>query len=218
MNRLLPSPADGKLLLASASQAKNVRVWAVSQQQEQQEPGQPRSSANGGAVAASLAASLTRYAPRPLIRAGQHTYAATLEAVLIGHEDWVHSVAWHPRVQQPDGSGSSQPPCLLSASMDRTMMLWRPDQATGAHHLPAAAPLSQLDVPIQRLYMMLAACRLVAKPACQPCHALFEAACASPPLRMLSKSALEHRSRRPAGHLRAAVPVIRWGSHPWSSP
>ena len=131
---MLAAPADGKLLLASASQDKNVRIWVVAQQQEQQAAGQPGDSANGAAAAASLAASLTRYAPRPLIRAGQHTYAATLEAVLIGHEDWVHSVAWHPRVPAPDGSGgSSQPPCLLSASMDRTMMLWRPDQATGAH-------------------------------------------------------------------------------------
>lgn len=128
--------ADGKLLLASASQDKNVRVWVVQQQQDQQQQaaGQPGGGANGATAAASLAASLTRYAPRPLIWAGQHTFAATLEAVLIGHEDWVHSVAWQPRVPQPDGSGgSSQPPCLLSASMDRTMMLWRPDQATGAH-------------------------------------------------------------------------------------
>jgi elongator complex protein 2 len=53
-----------------------------------------------------------------------------LESVLIGHEDWVHSVAWQPLVAA--ASGRPQPrPCLLSASMDRTMMLWRPDAATG---------------------------------------------------------------------------------------
>jgi hypothetical protein len=78
------------------------------------------------------APSLTRYAPKPLIRAGQHSYAATLEALLVGHEDWVHSVSWHPRVPAPSGGGATtQPACLLSASMDRTMVLWRPDAATG---------------------------------------------------------------------------------------
>ena len=35
----------------------------------------------------------------------------------------MHSVDWEPR---PD-DGSPAPPCLLCASMDRTMMLWRPD-------------------------------------------------------------------------------------------
>ena len=57
-----------------------------------------------------------------------------LESVLVGHEDWVHSVVWQPA--SPLQTGAAQPPplrqpCLLSASMDRTMMLWRPDAATG---------------------------------------------------------------------------------------
>lgn len=157
---LPPATADGKLLLASASQDKNVRVWAVQQQQHQQQQRDPQqqtqqqqqqphqtgtsgSSSSSSAEAqpldlSSLAQSLTRYAPKPLIRAQQHEYSATLEALLIGHEDWVHSVAWQPPVQQqqPGSSGggggsASQPACLLTASMDRTMMVWRPDQATG---------------------------------------------------------------------------------------
>ncbi|KAL4524822.1 hypothetical protein Ndes2526A_g06926 [Nannochloris sp. 'desiccata'] len=55
-------------------------------------------------------------------------YQATLEALLIGHEDWVHSVAWKPR---KDCEEDDESPCLLSASMDRTMVLWVPDKATG---------------------------------------------------------------------------------------
>ena len=79
-----------------------------------------------------------RYAPKPGFSAGGKAFAAVLEALLIGHEDWVHSVAWQPGTapsQQP-GTALSQRPCLLSASMDRTMALWRPDPATGQHIVP----------------------------------------------------------------------------------
>ena len=51
----------------------------------------------------------------------------TMEALLVGHEDWVFSAAW-----QPDQDAESAKPCLLSASMDRTMMLWRPESSSGA--------------------------------------------------------------------------------------
>ena len=42
----------------------------------------------------------------------------------VGHEDWVMSVAWRPALEQSNGEEAG--PCLLSASMDRSMMLWAP--------------------------------------------------------------------------------------------
>lgn len=71
-----------------------------------------------------------RYAPGTELATEKHTYTAALEALLVGHEDWVHSVAWQPPGVSRDGA-AKQPLCVLSASMDRTMMLWRPDAATG---------------------------------------------------------------------------------------
>lgn len=72
-----------------------------------------------------------RYAPKPQFSTPQGQYTAFLEALLVGHEDWVHSVQW----QGSSGQGlQAQPLCLLSTSMDRTMMLWRPDPATGLLH------------------------------------------------------------------------------------
>ena len=97
-----------------------------------------------------------RYAPQPMFAVGGITYSAAQEAVLIGHEDWVHTVAWQPtplpmllgsmmsgHVHNENDIGEPRPAvsehtarrpsplCLLSASMDRTMCLWRPDAATG---------------------------------------------------------------------------------------
>ncbi|XP_069814255.1 elongator complex protein 2 isoform X2 [Dendropsophus ebraccatus] len=56
-------------------------------------------------------------------------YAVTLESVLAGHESTVYAVHWQPSFLK-DGS-IVQPMSLLSASMDKTMILWEPDEETG---------------------------------------------------------------------------------------
>ena len=68
-------------------------------------------------------------------------------AAKVGHEDWVQSVAWQPPVASgPDEDGSiEQALCVLSASMDRTMMLWRPDPSVGA--LPTETPTFCVRMP-----------------------------------------------------------------------
>jgi elongator complex protein 2 len=56
-------------------------------------------------------------------------FIAALESVLHGHDDWVYSVCWQPPLLVE--GGKHQPMCLLSASMDRTMLIWRPEEETG---------------------------------------------------------------------------------------
>ena len=51
----------------------------------------------------------------------------TLEAMLVGHEDSVSSVAWHP---------TSSKPCLLSSSMDRTLLIWTADETSNGIWMP----------------------------------------------------------------------------------
>uniref|UniRef100_A0A452RQ65 Elongator complex protein 2 n=1 Tax=Ursus americanus TaxID=9643 RepID=A0A452RQ65_URSAM len=55
--------------------------------------------------------------------------AVTLETVLAGHENWVNAVHWQPSFYE-DGV-LQQPMRLLSASMDKTMILWAPDEESG---------------------------------------------------------------------------------------
>uniref|UniRef100_H0WXX5 Elongator complex protein 2 n=1 Tax=Otolemur garnettii TaxID=30611 RepID=H0WXX5_OTOGA len=56
-------------------------------------------------------------------------FAVTLETVLAGHENWVNAVHWQPSFYK-DGI-LQQPMRLLSASMDKTMILWAPDEESG---------------------------------------------------------------------------------------
>ena len=128
-----------KLLLASASQDRFIRVWAIApEHQHHHHLGDTSDNSdnstddNGDGTAAKL----MRFAPRPRFSSPSGVQLnAVLEALLIGHEDWVHSVAWKPHSNDSndsdDSDDSEAAPCLLSASMDRTMVLWVPDKATG---------------------------------------------------------------------------------------
>lgn len=73
---------------------------------------------------------LTSYIEGPTFVIGSTCYQVSLESLLIGHEDWVYSVEWQPPLML-NGSEYHQPMSILSASMDKTMMIWRPERTTG---------------------------------------------------------------------------------------
>ena len=54
-----------------------------------------------------------------------------LESVILGHDDWVLSAKWIPPILGRDGVSKVQLPRLLTASMDKTMVVWTPDEVTG---------------------------------------------------------------------------------------
>ena len=102
---------------------------------------------------------LTAYAPQHTFTAAGKKVLASIHGVLLGHEDWVHAVSWIPRyvpTASHTNKQSTQPPenlaemtlgdskardswvahpqhalQLLTASMDRTIMIWGPDKASG---------------------------------------------------------------------------------------
>ncbi|XP_034242074.1 probable elongator complex protein 2 [Thrips palmi] len=106
----------GDVLLASAGQDMLIRIWRLS----------PRDSGNCGHHSS--------FDPKKEIKLEEEIFsietrgvtyhwAAILDSVLAGHEGWVYSVCWHPRVCDSSGK-ENQPFCLLSASLDKTMVVW----------------------------------------------------------------------------------------------
>ncbi|KAG2482428.1 hypothetical protein HYH03_018632 [Edaphochlamys debaryana] len=136
--------APPQLLLASVSQDRYGRIWVL----QPESAAAPAAAAGGlSAGADALVAAIQRYAPKPHVDTASHRYVATPEALLIGHEDWVHSLAWAPPPPAPacaegGGGGEAGDPgragvhtrasaALLTASMDRTMVVWRYEASSG---------------------------------------------------------------------------------------
>ncbi|KAF8407254.1 hypothetical protein HHK36_006381 [Tetracentron sinense] len=111
------------LLLVSSSQDRSIRIWKMALHSTPANPKVPYRKEEIG---------LTSYIEGPVLVAGSSSYQISLESLLIGHEDWVYSVEW-----QPPSSASAeentcyQPQSILSASMDKTMMIWQPERTTG---------------------------------------------------------------------------------------
>ncbi|GBG83537.1 hypothetical protein CBR_g37253 [Chara braunii] len=92
------SVSSPPILVASASQDKNIRIWRIAPQE------QGKSSKQAGQEL-----SLAMYAAGPLFKLGGRVWQASLESLLVGHEDWVLSVKWQrPQVQVIAVAGESR--------------------------------------------------------------------------------------------------------------
>lgn len=118
MDFSLPISTKGEantLLLVSSSQDKGIRIWKV---------------ALNDSLGKQEDISLASYIKGPILVAGSFSYQISLESLLIGHEDWVYSVEWQPP-SSIEGNACYQSESILSASMDKTMMIWQPERTTG---------------------------------------------------------------------------------------
>lgn len=113
----LPIRSNGEtvsLQLVSSSQDKGIRMWKIALSYGREEM------------------SLASYIKGPIFAVGSSSYQVSMESLLIGHEDWVYSVEWQPPlVSSADGIECFQPQSILSASMDKTMMVWQPEKTAG---------------------------------------------------------------------------------------
>lgn len=107
-------------LLVSSSQDKTIRIWKMVLREDSDTS--ERKNVLG----------LASYIEGPVLVAGSSSYQISLESLLIGHEDWVYSVQWQPpSITSAESRGYIQPLSILSASMDKTMMIWQPERTTG---------------------------------------------------------------------------------------
>ncbi|XAR52455.1 hypothetical protein NMG60_11020544 [Bertholletia excelsa] len=108
------------LLLVSSAQDRGIRIWKLALR---------NSVTNSNRQEAITLAS---YIEGPVFVVGSFSCQISLESLLIGHEDWVYSVEWQPPLSSSiEGIEYHQPESILSASMDKTMMIWQPERTTG---------------------------------------------------------------------------------------
>lgn len=125
MDFSLPISINGEvnnIFLVSSSQDKGIRIWKMALHS---------SMSNGHGIDRKGEISLSSYIEGPVLVAGSSSFQVSLESLLIGHEDWVYSVMWQPPlVASMEGDAYYQPQSILSASMDKTMMIWQPEKTS----------------------------------------------------------------------------------------
>ncbi|EGG20140.1 WD-40 repeat-containing protein [Cavenderia fasciculata] len=137
-------PQTDELFLASSSQDNKIRLWKVSQKidqpakQQEQEDGEEDEGIDTNTLIDSLKSSSITGVKSLSSKGHIFNVSETettkvkvivlLESVMSGHEDWVYSVSWYPVNNKQDGT---QEMCLVSSSMDKTMIVWRPDPKSG---------------------------------------------------------------------------------------
>ncbi|GJN90798.1 hypothetical protein Rhopal_003812-T1 [Rhodotorula paludigena] len=135
--------APGEVLLASGSQDNYIRLWRISRRPTANAPSAPtpasapESSAITGldaldAFEEALASSAAddgelRVKAHDFAVAGDGDFSCASEAVLLGHDAWVTGLNWAPTLPSSSSSASSTSSLrLLSASADRSLILWTP--------------------------------------------------------------------------------------------
>lgn len=117
-----PETSEGPssdILLASASQDRYIRLWRIHQGKEL--PAQAATASDPTAGAYLPGRSPSNKAHR--FQAKGSDYSVTFEALLLNHDDWIHSARWHM-----SSEGSLR---LLSASADNSLAIWESDPSSG---------------------------------------------------------------------------------------
>lgn len=108
------------LLVASSSQDTFIRLWRISPRIEKEQVFKKFSELE---IGEAMQVQETRFGIT-MSSGKEKIFSIALESVLQGHEGWVYSVHWNRRTK---GSHLQ----LLSASIDKTIIVWRHDPEVG---------------------------------------------------------------------------------------
>ncbi|KAF8897476.1 WD40-repeat-containing domain protein [Infundibulicybe gibba] len=141
-----PVHTGDALILASGSQDATIRLWTIEQLNQggweqnnnAETAGDPLSDELLDAFEAALGSlgdgeeggrqiSLKRHLMSVTTQGRRQQYSITFDALLVGHEAGVTSLAWRPAT-------ASQTPTLLSSSTDSSLILWSPSAALVSGH------------------------------------------------------------------------------------
>jgi elongator complex protein 2 len=127
------------LLLASAAQDRRVRLWKFEATTERP---QAVARLDPAVLLAQLEANeegqleIEQHAIIVSLPSGAR-WSIALESVILGHDDWVLSASWMPPIRVVCTDAVSKRasyttlPRLLTASMDKTIVIWTPDPVSG---------------------------------------------------------------------------------------
>ncbi|KAM9930599.1 hypothetical protein OXX80_009330 [Metschnikowia pulcherrima] len=62
---------------------------------------------------------------------GKDRAAFSFEALIMGHDDWVTDLKWHPSMAEPNEENAARKLQLLSSSADTALMVWEMDTESG---------------------------------------------------------------------------------------
>ncbi|XP_046845243.1 elongator complex protein 2-like isoform X2 [Xenia sp. Carnegie-2017] len=115
---------NNDIMLASCSQDHFIRVWRISHGSDDYMKSDENKNEDNMEPLELTSSKMT------IIDNGVSlSYFVVLETILSGHEGWVYSARWHPKISQ--NGKDHQPLCLLSSSMDKTMVIWTFDDELG---------------------------------------------------------------------------------------
>ena len=149
---------DATLMLASGSQDASVRLWKIAPiAQDDSQPSShirtaPDKEDDFEQMVTKIESERSSKAGEISTRA-QHfslqradgsvqKWAITFDALLLGHDNWITGVRWHPTVSSGN-KRDQQPAALLSSSADNSLILWTPSGQTS--DAASASPFSAFD-------------------------------------------------------------------------
>ncbi|PSN31401.1 hypothetical protein C0J52_24316 [Blattella germanica] len=123
---------SGDLLLASSSQDALIRLWRIVPRDEQVAT-RVRKKISELDISEDIQSEEKIFSVQTYSDNSTRTlyFAVLLESVLAGHEGWIYGISWHPPVFSDEKKKFVQPMKLLSSSLDKTIIIWTPDEASG---------------------------------------------------------------------------------------